>query len=83
MASDNEDEHDAEAAFLASLTDKQKRKLLRYISQILDDVLCAQVLSSSLSLEREEKGIRERPVKDVEAYHSCCPNKSVSFVYIL
>ena len=29
VASDNEDEDDAEAAFLASLTDKQKKKLLR------------------------------------------------------
>ena len=30
VASDDEGEDDAEAAFLASLTDKQKKKLLRY-----------------------------------------------------
>lgn len=40
VASDNESGDDAEAAFLASLTDKQKKKLLRYSLLVVVLFLC-------------------------------------------
>ena len=40
VASDDESGDDAEAAFLASLTDKQKKKLLRYTSFVVVLFLC-------------------------------------------
>lgn len=50
VASDEESGDDAEAAFLASLTDKQKKKLLRYALFIVVLFLCVLLRTSARSI---------------------------------
>lgn len=63
VASDNDDEDDAEAVFLASLTDKQKKKLLRKLDRLEREEIEAQSGHKKHKKKKRKRSSESRTVK--------------------
>ncbi|XP_068746327.1 corepressor interacting with RBPJ 1-like [Montipora capricornis] len=63
VASDNDDEDDAEAVFLASLTDKQKKKLLRKLDRLEQEEIEAQSGHKKHKKKKRKRSSESRTVK--------------------